>query len=68
MEQSKSIRIMSFREWRENEIIKKKKGNENVSRGSKTGGQVGATNVQGQDDRNPQEVPIQRVSVFPMPQ
>lgn len=67
MEQ-RPVELMSFMEWRERDLAKKKKEKANVSRSSETSGQVGAENVQGQDSGHHQEVPVERFSLFPLPQ
>lgn len=67
MEQ-RPVELMSFMEWRERDIAKKKKEKSNVSGSSETNGEIGLTNGEGQGSGNHQEIPIQRVHVFSSPE
>jgi hypothetical protein len=62
------MELMSLSEWIEHDKKNKKKEKKDVSRSSETSRQVGATNVQGQDSGNHQALPVERFSLFPMPE
>ena len=67
MEQ-RPVELMSFMEWRERDIAKKKKEKANVSRSSEANGEIGITNGEGQGAGHHQEIPLQGVHVFPSPE
>lgn len=62
------VNLISFMEWRERDIAKKKKEKSNVSRSSQANGEIGVTYGEGQGSGNHQEIPIQRVHVFSSPE
>lgn len=60
--------LMSFIEWREHYIAKRKKGKKNELGSSQTSREIGATNDQGQALRNDSKIQPEGVHVFSLPE